>query len=83
MLSEHAAEVMHRLPETARIELDERFGRLESHPRLYPAAVDDRFPGCRTFWQPPSYRVFYMVSAAGEDVYIVAITEEEVEAMDG
>ena len=48
-------------------------------PRMYATAQDERFPGCRSFWVDPAYRVYYMVAAAGPGVYVAAIIEEEVE----
>lgn len=48
-------------------------------PRMYAITEDERYPGCRSFWVDPCYRVFYMVAAGADDVYLAAIVEEEVD----
>lgn len=78
VFSEQAAAVHSSLETDVRIELQRRIDYLSSMPRLYPATCDDRFPGCRTFWLDPCYRVFYLVASGEDDVYLVAIVEEEV-----
>ncbi len=77
--SEQAESVEERLPEGIRGELQRRLEYLRRLPRMYAHAADERFPGCRSFWLDPAYRVFYMVAASGRDVYITAIVEEDVE----
>jgi len=78
--SEQANERLGNLPESARDSLEQRLGYLEDMPRMYAMSADERFPGCRTFWVDPCYRVFYMVGAGSDDVYVVALVEEEVDS---
>ena len=59
-----------------------RLGYLEEMPRMYAVSTDERFPGCRTFWVDPCYRVFYMVAAVGDDVYVMALVQEEIDQPD-
>jgi len=77
--SAQALAVAAALPPEARAALERRLGYLREMPRMYQLALDERFPGCRTFWLEPAYRVFYMVSATGDDVYLTAIVPEPVE----
>lgn len=77
--SEQAEAASKDLQGEIRQELERRLGYLRSMPRMYAHSADGRFPGCRSFWLDPNYRVFYMVSAAGRDVYVAAIVEEEIE----
>lgn len=77
--SEQANERLGTLPATAREAVEQRLGYLQDMPRMYAITTDERFPGCRTFWVEPCYRVFYMVAAGADDVYIVAVTEEEID----
>lgn len=81
--SEQASERLENLPEVARHGVEQRLGYLQDMPRMYAMATDERFPGCRTFWVDPCYRVFYMVGAGGDDVYVVAVVEEEVDEGSG
>jgi hypothetical protein len=67
------------LPAEARQILEQRLDYLHEMPRMYAMSDDGRYPGCRTFWVDPCYRVFYMVAASSDDVYVVAVTEEEVD----
>jgi hypothetical protein len=67
------------LPAEARQILEQRLDYLHDMPRMYAMTDDGRYPGCRTFWVDPCYRVFYMVAASSDDVYVVAVTEEEVD----
>ena len=60
--------------------LEQRLDYLRDMPRMYAVTDDERYPGCRSFWVDPCYRVFYMIAAGGDDVYVVAVTEEEVDA---
>ena len=76
--SEQAADSLRRLPSYAREGLERRLDYLMSLPRMYAMTDDERFPGCRTFWIDPCYRAFYMVAAGANDVYLVAVTEEDV-----
>lgn len=73
---EHSLEI---LPPPSREALDLRLDYLCEMPRMYAMSEDERFPGCRSFWIDPCYRVFYMVAAGADDVYVVALTEEEVD----
>ena len=77
--SEQAAHLRDLLPASIRDGVMRRLEYLQQMPRMYPIAYDSRFPGCRSFWVEPTYRVFYMVAAGGDDVYVVAVVEEEVE----
>ena len=76
--SEQASTVLDLVAPDPRAEIERRLDYLRSMPRMYPIADDVQFPGCRSFWVEPVYRVFYMVAAAGRDVYVVAIREEDV-----
>jgi hypothetical protein len=67
------------LPSEAREGVEQRLDYLRQMPRMYAMTTDERFPGCRTFWVDPCYRVFYMVAAGADDVYVVAVVEEEVD----
>lgn len=78
--SEQAGESLGILPPGAREVVDQRLDYLQTMPRMYAITDDERFPGCRSFWVDPCYRVFYMVAASADDVYVVAITEEEIDA---
>jgi mRNA-degrading endonuclease RelE of RelBE toxin-antitoxin system len=77
--SEQASERLESLPEAAREGVEQRLDYLRAMPRMYAITTDERFPGCRTFWVDPCYRVFYMVAAGADDVYVVAVTEEEID----
>jgi mRNA-degrading endonuclease RelE of RelBE toxin-antitoxin system len=59
--------------------VEERLDYLTEMPRMYALTDDERFPGCRSFRVEPCYRVFYMVAAGADDVYVVAVTEEEID----
>jgi mRNA-degrading endonuclease RelE of RelBE toxin-antitoxin system len=83
LCSEQAHESMQRLPSYARDGIEKRLDYLMQSPRMYAITGDERFPGCRAFWIDPCYRVFYMVAAGGDDVYVVAVTEEDVLGMEG
>ncbi len=80
LLSEEAQRVLRLLPEEARAIASQRLEYAREMPRMYALADDERFPGCRTFWVDPCYRVFYMVAAGGDDTYVLAITQEDVDA---
>ena len=67
------------VPTGVREEIERRLDYVRRMPRMYATAQDERFPGCRSFWVDPAYRVYYMVAAAGPGVYVAAIIEEEVE----
>ena len=77
--SEQSQQVLDILPPGAREGVETRLDYLRDMPRMYQMAGDERFPGCRSFWVDPCYRVFYMVAASADDVYVVAVTEEEVD----
>jgi len=77
--SEQARHSLETVAPSAREAIDQRLDYLKQMPRMYAVTQDERFPGCRTFWVDPCYRVFYMVAAGGDDVYIVAVVEEEVD----
>jgi hypothetical protein len=77
--SEQAERSVENLPLESRDALEQRLDYLTGLPRMYPITQDERFPGCRTFWIQPCYRVFYMVAAGGDDVYVVAVVEEEID----
>ena len=79
--SEQAQAVGRMVPAGVRDEIERRLDYVSRMPRMYAAAQDGRFPGCRSFWVDPAYRVYYMVAAAGPGVYVAAIIEEEVEEM--
>lgn len=74
-----AAEVLEALPPEAREGVEQRLAYLEEMPRMYAVCQDERYPGCRSFRVEPCYRVFYMVAAGADDVYVVAVTEEEID----
>lgn len=78
--SEQAGQSLETLPSVARDGVEQRLEYLRTMPRMYAITDDDRFPGCRSFWVDPCYRVFYMVAASADDVYVVAVVEEEVDA---
>ena len=80
LCSEQAQHSLHTLPIAARDAVEHRLTYLREMPRMYAITQDARFPGCRTCWVDPCYRVFYMVAAGGDDVYVVAVLEEEVDA---
>lgn len=77
--SEQAQQMLGVLPSEAREGVEQRLDYLRQMPRMYAMTTDERFPGCRTFWVDPCYRVFYMVAAGADDVYVVAVVEEEVD----
>ena len=68
------------MPTEAKTVLEQRLDYLRDMPRMYAVTDDERYPGCRSFWVDPCYRVFYMIAAGADDVYVVAVTEEEVDA---
>ena len=70
---------MEALPASAVAGIEQRVAYLQELPRMYARADDERFPGCRSFWVDPCYRVFYMVAAGADDVYLVAVLEEDVD----
>jgi hypothetical protein len=70
---------MEFLPAVAREGVEQRLDYLHDMPRMYAITQDERYPGCRSFWVDPCYRVFYMVAAGADDVYVVAVIEEEVD----
>lgn len=71
--------MLEMLPAVAREGVDQRIDYLADMPRMYAISQDERYPGCRTFWVDPCYRVFYMVAAGADDVHVLAIVEEEVD----
>ena len=77
--SEQVAYVMETMPSEARSQVEQRLSYLQDMPRMYAMSDDGRYPGCRSFWVDPCYRVFYMVAASADDVYVVALTEEEID----
>lgn len=79
MCSEQARDSLEFLPTAAREGVEQRLDYLHQMPRMYAITQDERFPGCRSFWVNPCYRVFYMVAAGADDVYVVAVLEEEVD----
>lgn len=79
--SEQADAVSQLVPGDVRQEIERRLDYVRRMPSMYAQTVDERFPGCRSFWVDPAYRVYYMVGAMGRDVYIAAILEEEVEGV--
>jgi hypothetical protein len=79
LLSDDAHVAAQRLSPETRAEIEKRLDYLESMPRMYAIADDERFPGCRSFWVEPATIVYYMVAAGGDDCYIVAIVDVELE----
>ncbi len=77
--SGEAERVGQRMPGEARAELQQQLDYLRELPRMYPVAQDERYPGCRTFFLEPNYRIFYMVSPNRNDIVLAAIEEEELE----
>jgi hypothetical protein len=77
--SEQSQQVLDMLPPGAREGVETRLDYLRDMPRMYQMAGDERFPGCRSFWVDPCYRVFYMVAAGADDVYVTAVVEEDVD----
>lgn len=77
--SDRARYALEVLPGSAAEGLAQRIEYLKEMPRMYALREDERFPGCRSFWLDPCYRVFYMVAAGGDDVYVVAVVEEDVD----
>lgn len=82
LCSEQAQYRLETLPGEVRESLEQRLDYLTEMPRMYAVTDDERYPGCRTFWVDPCYRVFYMVAAGADDVYVVAVTEEELDPLD-
>lgn len=78
LCSEQAQHSLESLPLAARTGVERRLDYLARMPRMYAIAEDERFPGCRAFWVDPCYRVFYMVAAGADDVYVAAVVEEDV-----
>ena len=81
--SEQARDSLDLLPAPAREGVEHRLAYLQEMPRMYAIYQDERFPGCRSFWVDPCYRVFYMVAAGADDVYVAAVVEEDVDLQDG
>jgi hypothetical protein len=79
--SEEAQSTIDRLPDGARAAVERRLGYVRQMPRMYAAAQDGLFPGCRSFWVDPTYRVYYMVAAGGDDIFVRAIVEEAVQGL--
>jgi hypothetical protein len=77
--SEQVAYVLETIPAGVRASVEQRLDYLQDMPRMYAVTDDGRYPGCRSFWVDPCYRVFYMVAASADDVYVVALTEEEID----
>jgi hypothetical protein len=77
--SEQAEGATRWLPEDALAAVRRKLEYVAAMPRMYAAAQDERFPGCRSFWVDPAYRVYYMVAATGGGVYVTAIVEEPVD----
>jgi hypothetical protein len=77
--SEQVQYRLETIPAEARSTVEQRLDYLKDMPRMYAVTDDGRYPGCRSFWVDPCYRVFYMVAASADDVYVVAVTEEEVD----
>jgi hypothetical protein len=77
--SEQAQYSVQNLPTEVRSGVEQRLDYLEDMPRMYAMTQDERFPGCRSFWVHPCYRVFYMVAAGADDVYVAAVVEEDVD----
>jgi hypothetical protein len=63
----------------AREGVEKRLDYLSRMPRMYAVSDDERFPGCRSFWVDPCYRVFYMVAAGADDVYVTAVVAEDID----
>jgi hypothetical protein len=78
--SEQVEYFLDTLPPEPRGWVERRLDYLRDMPRMYAVTTDDRYPGCRTFWVDPCYRVFYMIAASADDVYVVAVTQEEVDS---
>jgi hypothetical protein len=81
--SDRAATALRCLAPSSRAAVEKRIGYLQSMPRMYAVAGDDRFPGCRSFWAEAAYCVYYMVAAGGSDCYIVDIVDAEGEEQVG
>ena len=79
--SEQALQSLQSLTPSVREELELRLDYVSRMPRMYAVTTDERFPGCRSFWVEPCYRVFYMVAAGGDDVYLTAVLEEDVQQL--
>jgi hypothetical protein len=77
--SEQAQHAVEHLPREVRAGVEQRLDYLEDMPRMYAVTQDERFPGCRSFWVDPCYRVFYMVAAGADDVYVAAVIEEDID----
>jgi len=82
MWSEQAAGARDSLPEGTRQVLERSLEYLKSFPRMYPTSPDPEHPGSRSFRLEPVYRVFYLVAVGGDDVFVSAIVEEEVDLLD-
>jgi hypothetical protein len=78
ILSEQVQQVLEFLSPTTRAGVEQRLEYVTGMPRMYAVGDDGRYPGCRTFWVDPCYRVFYMVAAEADDVYVAAVIEEDV-----
>ena len=79
--SDEARAASERMPEAVGAAIERRLEYVLDMPRMYAAAQDGRFPGCRSFWVEPCYRVYYMVPVAGRDVFVRAIVEEAVQEL--
>lgn len=77
--SEQAARALREVPAPVQQAIEERLDYLREMPRMYEISSDERFPGCRSFWVDPCYRVFYMVLAEGQDVYLMAVVREDLD----
>jgi hypothetical protein len=77
--SDQAQHSLENLPGPVREGVEQRLEYLQRMPRMYAIADDERFPGCRAFWVDPCYRVYYMVAAGGDDVYVAAVVDEEID----
>jgi mRNA-degrading endonuclease RelE of RelBE toxin-antitoxin system len=82
LCSEQARHSLEILPEAIREAISHRLAYLRDMPRMYPMTEEGCFPGCRTFWVDPCFRVFYMVAAGADDVYVVSVVEEEMDFTD-
>jgi hypothetical protein len=70
--------MLRALPPSTRQAIRKRTEYLRTMPRMYAMAPEEEcFPGCRRFSAEPGCRVYYMVGAAGQDCYIVAILLDE------
>lgn len=80
--SEQAEATGGMVSDEVRQEIERRLDYVRRMPQMYAQTGDERFPGCRSFWVEPAYRVYYMVGAVARDVYVAAILQEEVEVIE-